>query len=256
MTLYIAAMLYVFLGIAMASDVFMSSIERITARKRKISVYDDLTGKAVEREIFVWNETVANLTLMALGSSAPEILLSVVESISKLKSIDEGVHEDSLGLFTIIGSAAFNLMIISSICIVSVPSPNPKRIKEFSVFIMTSAFSIFAYIWMLLTLVLISPQVIELWEAVLTLAFFPIMVLCAFAQDNNWWLDTLKNKKMINVNSKNAVNGLKENANDQVTQVSNIFQHIFHLDLLKLIGSFIILLSLTTSLINMRILLH
>lgn len=27
----------------------------------------------------VWNETVANLTLMALGSSAPEILLSIIE---------------------------------------------------------------------------------------------------------------------------------------------------------------------------------
>ena len=27
----------------------------------------------------VWNDTVANLTLMALGSSAPEILLAVIE---------------------------------------------------------------------------------------------------------------------------------------------------------------------------------
>jgi len=26
-----------------------------------------------------WNDTVANLTLMALGSSAPEILLSIIE---------------------------------------------------------------------------------------------------------------------------------------------------------------------------------
>lgn len=30
-------------------------------------------------EVKVWNETVANLTLMALGSSAPEILLSIIE---------------------------------------------------------------------------------------------------------------------------------------------------------------------------------
>jgi solute carrier family 8 (sodium/calcium exchanger) len=30
----------------------------------------------------VWNDTVANLTLMALGSSAPEILLSVIELLS------------------------------------------------------------------------------------------------------------------------------------------------------------------------------
>ena len=28
-----------------------------------------------------WNDTVANLTLMALGSSSPEILLSIIEII-------------------------------------------------------------------------------------------------------------------------------------------------------------------------------
>ena len=31
--------------------------------------------------VMVWNPTVANLTLMALGSSAPEILLSVIETV-------------------------------------------------------------------------------------------------------------------------------------------------------------------------------
>lgn len=29
-------------------------------------------------EVRIWNDTVANLTLMALGSSAPEILLSII----------------------------------------------------------------------------------------------------------------------------------------------------------------------------------
>jgi Ca2+/Na+ antiporter len=29
-------------------------------------------------EVNIWNDTVANLTLMALGSSAPEILLSII----------------------------------------------------------------------------------------------------------------------------------------------------------------------------------
>lgn len=30
-------------------------------------------------KVRVWNDTVANLTLMALGSSAPEILLNIIE---------------------------------------------------------------------------------------------------------------------------------------------------------------------------------
>lgn len=36
-------------------------------------------GETTVTTVRVWNETVSNLTLMALGSSAPEILLSVIE---------------------------------------------------------------------------------------------------------------------------------------------------------------------------------
>lgn len=37
------------------------------------------SGETTVTKVKVWNETVSNLTLMALGSSAPEILLSVIE---------------------------------------------------------------------------------------------------------------------------------------------------------------------------------
>lgn len=36
-------------------------------------------GETSVATVRIWNETVSNLTLMALGSSAPEILLSVIE---------------------------------------------------------------------------------------------------------------------------------------------------------------------------------
>jgi len=36
-------------------------------------------GETTVMTVRVWNETVSNLTLMALGSSAPEILLSLIE---------------------------------------------------------------------------------------------------------------------------------------------------------------------------------
>ena len=41
---------------------------------------DPYTGEFVQTKVNVWNPTVANLTLMALGSSAPEILLNVIET--------------------------------------------------------------------------------------------------------------------------------------------------------------------------------
>ncbi|CAD5124085.1 unnamed protein product [Dimorphilus gyrociliatus] len=183
--LYIVALIYLFLGIAIASDVFMCSIESITAKKKTIKKYDEEEGKVKEVEVFVWNETVANLTLMAFGSSAPEILLAIGETAQKLGKEDEG---DGLGTFTIIGSAAFNLLIITAICILVVDGGEPKKIKELGVFLLTSVWSIFAYIWMLIVVRFSTPGVIDMWEAWVTFAFFPLMVLTAYAMDNGFWI--------------------------------------------------------------------
>lgn len=65
-------------------------------------------------EVRVWNDTVANLTLMALGTSAPEILLAIVEIVGN------GFQPGDLGPGTIVGSAAFNLLVITGICMVGV----------------------------------------------------------------------------------------------------------------------------------------
>ena len=77
--LYGVLMLWLFIGVAIVSDKFMESIEMITAQEKEVSVKDPRTGKTQVIIVKVWNETVANLTLMALGSSAPEIMLSVIE---------------------------------------------------------------------------------------------------------------------------------------------------------------------------------
>ncbi|XP_046584198.1 sodium/calcium exchanger 2-like isoform X3 [Haliotis rubra] len=182
--LYIVAMIYFFMGIAISSDAFMCSIEVITSKKRTIVRWDEEKQEKVEREILIWNETVANLTLMALGSSAPEILLATIEAALRLGIEESG---DSLGTFTIIGSAAFNLLIITAICIVSVPTPFVKSIKELGVFVLTSIWSIWAYVWMLLVVAYITPNVVDPWEAWLTLCFFPMFVLMAYCQDSGWW---------------------------------------------------------------------
>ena len=40
-------------------------------------------GGSKDVTVRVWNDTIANLTLMALGSSAPEIILNVIEIIGR-----------------------------------------------------------------------------------------------------------------------------------------------------------------------------
>lgn len=124
-------------------------------------------------DVPVWNPTIANLTLMALGSSAPEILLSIIDTLNSL-----GEMPGELGVFSIVGSAAFNLLAISGVCIISVDEP--KQIYDLGVFGVTAIFSLFAYVWMNIVL---SDEVVEVWEAFLTLAFFFILVILSYGAD-------------------------------------------------------------------------
>lgn len=50
----------------------------ITSQEKEVQI-EKVNGEKTTVLVRVWNETIANLTLMALGSSAPEILLSVIE---------------------------------------------------------------------------------------------------------------------------------------------------------------------------------
>ncbi|RCN24250.1 hypothetical protein ANCCAN_30058, partial [Ancylostoma caninum] len=57
----------------------------------------------------------------------------------------------------------------------------------FKVFIVTAFFGTFAYIWLLVILAFISPDVVEVWEAAVTLAFFIILVVVAYCVDVQIW---------------------------------------------------------------------
>ena len=87
---------------------------------------------------------------MALGSSAPEIMLAVVETVMLIED-----EPEELGPNTIVGSAAFNLFIITAVSIVSIDEI--KCIDDLGVFTITSIFSVFAYVWMLVVLTVWTP---------------------------------------------------------------------------------------------------
>lgn len=175
--LYLLGLGYTFLGVAVISDVFMNGIEKITSSKKRIT--DKKTGKKMT--VYVWNATVANLTLMALGSSAPEILLSLIEI-----TFDE-FFLGPLGAGTIVGSAAFNLLMISAACVLSIPDGEVRYIKEMHVYFITASCSVFAYLWLMFILMVTSPDVCEIWEAVLTLLFCPMLVFFAYLADRGYF---------------------------------------------------------------------
>ena len=173
---YLFVLIYLFMGVAIISDRFMASIEVITSQKREIRKKNP-DGTVSVTTVAIWNETVSNLTLMALGSSAPEILLSIIEVVGK------NFQSGELGPGTIVGSAAFNLFVIIAICIVSIPSGEIRRIRHQRVFFVTTAWSIFAYIWLWAIVAKISPGYIDVWEGTLTFLFFPLTVISAYFVD-------------------------------------------------------------------------
>ncbi|KAK6291723.1 hypothetical protein J4Q44_G00375080 [Coregonus suidteri] len=173
---YFVAMIYMFLGMSIIADRFMSSIEVITSQEKEITIKKS-NGETTTATVRIWNETVSNLTLMALGSSAPEILLSVIEVCG------HGFEAGSLGPSTIVGSAAFNMFIIIALCVYVVPDGETRKIKHLRVFFVTAAWSVFAYIWLYLILCVFSPGEVEVWEAVVTFLFFPLCVVQAWVAD-------------------------------------------------------------------------
>lgn len=176
--LYLVALLWFFVGTAIVADAFMCGIEKITSKTRVIKISDpDKKDGIREVEVKVWNDTVANLTLMAFGTSAPEILLNVIEIIKNQ------YVATNLGPGTIVGSAAFNLLCITAVCIVGIPSPEVRKINNKSVYAVTSFFCLFAYIWMIIVLMGSSPGVVDLWEALVTLFMFPVLILTSYAAD-------------------------------------------------------------------------
>ncbi|XP_057712262.1 sodium/calcium exchanger 1-like isoform X2 [Corythoichthys intestinalis] len=173
---YFVALVYMFLGMSIIADRFMSSIEVITSQEKEITIKRP-NGETTTTTVRIWNETVSNLTLMALGSSAPEILLSVIEVCG------HNFSAGALGPSTIVGSAAFNMFVIIALCVYVVPDGETRKIKHLRVFFVTAAWSIFAYIWLYLILSVFSPGEVDVWEAVLTFLFFPLCVIQAWVAD-------------------------------------------------------------------------
>lgn len=125
---------------------------------------------------------------MALGSSAPEILLSVIETMGGL-----GQCPGELGASTIVGSAAFNLLVISGVSIYAVSEENDiaedrdtttpkgvKKINDMGVFSITGISSLWAYIWLF---IVVADNAVEPWEAWLTAIFFFLLIIMAFGAD-------------------------------------------------------------------------
>ncbi|MDA9097425.1 calcium/sodium antiporter [bacterium] len=100
--LYTVGTLYLFLGVAIVCDDFFTDSLEVICEKLNLS------------------EDVAGATLMAAGSSAPELFTSTMSLVSTNAT-------NELGVATIVGSAVFNILVI--VALVTIFSINPSRKK-------------------------------------------------------------------------------------------------------------------------------
>jgi Ca2+/Na+ antiporter len=168
-------LLYVFLGIAVITDIFMEAITKITSRTETVQV-KDLRGKTMELSVPIWNPRVANVTLLALGAAAPEIFLCFFSTFADIESAPKDI-----GPMALIGSASFNMLVVTGASIMAVGSV--KKVLSLSTFIVTAAFACFAYLWLFMVLVVFSPAHIEFWEAMTTLLFYPLLLFFVWATE-------------------------------------------------------------------------
>lgn len=74
---------------------------------------------------------------------------------------------------------------------------------------MISLFTLVAFFWLHLILSVISPNIIELWEAAVTTLLFPILILFAYAIDAGWILGKKQDERQHQVDLNSLESGKK-----------------------------------------------
>lgn len=172
---------YTFAGVGIVADTFMDAITVITSVGKWHARIDPVTGMQSSVHIKRWNPTVANLTLMALGSSAPEIMLSIIEIVAG------DYYSGELGPSTIVGSAAFNMLVILAVCVSAPEVGDVRKIRDYNVFAITAFCSVFAYVWLLGILTVHGEGVVDVAEGTCSFLFFPAMVGVAYLADTGFF---------------------------------------------------------------------
>lgn len=96
-SLYTVALAYCFIGLSAITARFFKSMEQIMRHSREVVVsVDPHTKEPVVKHEKVWNYTVADIALLAFGTSFPQISLATIDAIRNLGQLTAGgtTHSD------------------------------------------------------------------------------------------------------------------------------------------------------------------
>lgn len=180
--IYTVALAYCFIGLSAITARFFKSMENIMKQSREVITIDPFLNTPVVKHEKVWNYTIADIALLAFGTSFPQISLATIDAIRNLGQPTAG----GLGPGTLVGSAAFDLFPIHAVCVIMPKAGSMKKISDLGVWLVELVWSFWAYIWLYIILEVWTPRVITLWEALLTVLQYGLLLLHAYAQDKRW----------------------------------------------------------------------
>lgn len=181
-SLYLLALVYCFFGLSAITNRFFRSMESIVKQTREVVEIDPCTNSKLIKHEKVWNYTIADIALLAFGTSFPQISLATIDAIRNLGQLNAG----GLGPGTLVGSAAFDLFPIHAVCVVVPKAGSLKKISDIGVWLIELFWSFWAYVWLYIIIEIWTPNVITLWEALLTVLQFGLLLIHAYAQDKRW----------------------------------------------------------------------
>ncbi|XVF72642.1 hypothetical protein PTKIN_Ptkin12aG0136200 [Pterospermum kingtungense] len=180
--LYFLGLAYCFIGLSAITARFFRSMENVVKHTRTVVEIDPDTNTEIIRQEKVWNYTIADITLLAFGTSFPQISLATIDAIQNMGNLYAG----GLGPGTLVGSAAFDLFPIHAVCVVVPKAGELKKISDIGVWLVELFWSFWAYAWLYIILEVWTPKVVTLWEALLTVLMYGLLLIHAYAQDKRW----------------------------------------------------------------------
>lgn len=88
--LYFTALAYCFIGLSAITARFFRSMEHVVKHTRTVEEIDHSTNTMVVKHNKVWNYTIADISLLAFGTSFPQISLATIDAIRNLGELSAG----------------------------------------------------------------------------------------------------------------------------------------------------------------------
>ena len=139
----------------------------------------DCQGKEFILNVPAWNVYVAQIGLVAIASSLPEIFLCYYSYFGEASDYGTGTPL-ALGPIALVGSSAINLLVV---CGIVIASTKARKIRRCGIFSLIYFFATFAFLWMTLVIAVFTPGQIQFSEGIITLLFYPLMLLLVWVTD-------------------------------------------------------------------------